>query len=97
MTSTKDDFDRGVETLVIVLLSVGAHSWAVAPSFSRIKIAAMHYSRIQNVTPADSRDVRLWGRVAARGEGETGEVQAAAFPASGIWPGGPPVLSTRCL
>ena len=57
----------------------------------------MHYSRIQNVTPADSMGICLWGRVGARGEGEPGEVQAAAFPASRLWAGGPPVLSTRCL
>lgn len=58
----------GVKVLVVVLLSVGAHSWAVAPSFSRLQIAAVHYSRIQNVTPADSRDVRqndLWARADA--------------------------------
>ena len=59
----------------------------------------MHYSRIQNVTPADSRGVRqsdLRARGAARREEEPGEVQAVAPTASRLRTGGPPVLSTRC-
>jgi hypothetical protein len=87
-----------VEILVTVLSSVGAHSWAVAPSFRASKIAAMHYSRIQNVTPADSwtPESPLGPNCSPREE-EPGEVQAATFTAPGLWTGGPPNLSTRCI
>ena len=97
MTSTKDDFDRGVEGLVTVLLSVGAHSWAVAPSFSAVTIAAMHYSRIQNVTPADSRGIFPVGASCSPGGGRAWRGPSSRLSCLASETGGPPVLSTRCL
>lgn len=61
----------------------------------------MHYSRIQNVTPADSRDVcqnDLRARAAARrGRARRGPSRGLGLYCLKYLTGGPPVLSTRCI